>query len=106
MPIYAGNWHKDETHDCDTARSQHGYIIMHEGCPVMWKSQLQGEIILSSTESEHTGLSYTLRDAIHIMQLLEKMQQFGFHVSSKVAEVKCEVFEDNSGALEMAKVHK
>ena len=40
------------------------------------------------------------------MQLLEEMQQFGFQVSSKIAEVKCEVFEDNSGALEMAKVHK
>ena len=40
------------------------------------------------------------------MQLLEELQQFGFQVSSKVAEVKCEVFEDNSGALEMAKVHK
>ena len=51
---FAGNWHKDETHDRDTARSRHGYIIMYGGCPVMWKSQLQGEITLSSTESKYT----------------------------------------------------
>ena len=35
---FAGNRHKDETHDRDTARSRHGYFIMYGGCPIMWKS--------------------------------------------------------------------
>ena len=70
----------------------------------MWKSQLQGEITLSSTESEYIGLSYALRDAIPIMNLLNEMKQKGFTISKTKTEVKCKVFEDNSGALEIAKV--
>ena len=48
---FSGNWDKDHSLDRDTERSRHGYIIMYTGCPVVWKSQLQTEIALSSTES-------------------------------------------------------
>ena len=85
---------------------RHGYIILYEGCPTLTKSQLQGEIALSSTESEYNGLSYALRDAIPIMELLKEMKQNGFKVGSATSKVHCKVFEDNSGALEMAKIHK
>ena len=61
---------------------------------------------LLSTESEYTGLSYALRDAIPIMELLKEMSQRGYPISSTQARVHCCVFEDNSGALEMARVHK
>ena len=104
---FAGNWKReDATTDRDTARSRHGYIIRYMGCPVIWKSQIQTEIALSSTESEYTGLSYALRAAIPIMRLLEEMQQQGIQIQQTQAEVHCKVFEDNSGALEMAKVYK
>ena len=104
---FAGNWKReDASTDRDTARSRHGYIIRYMGCPVIWKSQLQTEIALSSTESEYTGLSYALRAAIPIMRLLEEMQQQGITIHNTKAEVHCKVFEDNSGALEMAKVYK
>ena len=78
------------------------------GCPIIWKSQLQTEIALSSTESEYTGLSYALRTVIPIMRLLNELQRNGFQVAptNGTAAVHCRVFEDNSGALEMAKVHK
>ena len=76
------------------------------GCPIVWKSQLQTEIALSSTESEYTGLSYALRETIPIMELLNEMQKHGFPVVKEKARVHCRVFEDNSGAIEMAKVHK
>jgi hypothetical protein len=104
---FAGNWNKDEAaEDRDTARSRHGYIIRYAGCPIVWKSQLQTEIALSSTESEYTGLSYALREAIPIMELLKEMKQNDINVANHEAEIRCKVFEDNSGALEMAKVHK
>ena len=67
---------------------------------------MQTEVALSSTESEYTGLSYALRDAIPIMELLKEMSQRGYPISSTQARVHCRVFEDNSGALEMARVHK
>ena len=50
------NLNKEESYDLDTDRSRHGFIIMYEGCPLLHKSQLQIEIVLSSTESEYTGL--------------------------------------------------
>ena len=101
---FAGNWDKNEAgSDPDTARSRHGYIIMYAGCPIVWKSQLQTEIALSSTESEYTGLSYALREAIPIMDLLDEMSERGFKVSGTKAKMHCKVFEDNSGALEIAK---
>ena len=103
---FAGNFDKNEPHDRDTARSRHGYFITYKGCPITWKSTLQGEITLSSTESEYTGLSYALRDAIPIMQILNEMKSHGFDINNTVAQVKCKVFEDNSGALEMARTHK
>ena len=49
---FAGNWDPKETGDRSTARSRHGHAIMYEGCPIVWKSQLQGEIALSSTHFE------------------------------------------------------
>ena len=104
---FAGNWDKDEAaHDRDTARSRHGYIIKYAGCPITWKSQLQTEIALSSTEAEYTGLSYALREAIPVIELIKEMKKHGFPVAPPDTTIKCKVFEDNSGALEMARIHK
>ena len=103
---FSGNWDPMDTGNPDTARSRHGYLITYGGCPIVWKSQLQTEIALSSTESEYTGLSYALREAIPIIDLLHELKQAGFPIRSHKANVRCKVFEDNSGALEMAKVHK
>jgi hypothetical protein len=103
---FSGNWDPKETWDVDTARSRHGYIIMYAGCPILWKSQMQTEIALSSTESEYCGLSYALRDAIPIMELLKELKAFKFPIRSAQAQVHCKVFEDNSGALEIATTHK
>ena len=57
---FAGNWHRDESNDRDTARSRHGYTITYLNCPIVWKSQMQLEIALSSTESEYIGISQGL----------------------------------------------
>ena len=104
---FCGDWDpKEAAIDRDTARSRHGYVIMYAGCPLLWKSQLQTEIALSTTESEYTGLSYALRDAIPIIELLKEMQKRRYPINNSQAKVHCQVFEDNSGALEMAKTHK
>lgn len=96
---FCGNYHKDECIDPSTVRSRHGYVIT-------WKSQLQNEIALSSTESEYTGLSYALREVIPIMDLLKEMKKHGFNVMDHKPKIHCCVFEDNNGALEIATTHK
>ena len=45
---FSGKWDKNKTWDCDTARYRHGYIVSYHGCPIIWKSQMQTEIALSS----------------------------------------------------------
>jgi hypothetical protein len=104
---FCGDWNQIEAMtDKDTARSRHGYIIKYAGCPILWKSQLQNEIALSATESEYTGLSNSLRDAIPIMERLKEMKKYKFPIQTSQATILCHVFEDNSGAIEMAKVFK
>ena len=103
---FSGNWDLIDTQCKDTARSRHGYIISYEGCPLIWKSQLQTEIALSSTESEYTGLSYAMRETIPIIQLLWEMNEHGLPVVSGKMKMTCQVYEDNSGALEMARNDK
>jgi hypothetical protein len=64
--------------------------------PIVWASQLQTEIALSSTESEVTaGLSYALRSAIPMMRLINELKSHKFKVPQADPRVHCKVFEDN-----------
>ena len=103
---FAGSWDKNDSLNSDTARSRHGYFITYNGVPLLWKSQLQHEIALSTTEAEYTALSYSLREAIPIINLLQEMKNLKFNVSDEIAKIHCKVFEDNSGAIEIAKEDK
>ncbi len=103
---FAGNWKQSEAKSWDTACSQYGYIIMYTSCPILWASQLQMEIALSSTESEFIGLSTALHATIPIMELVKELNGQGFNIVSTQPMVYCHVFEDNSGALKIAKVPK
>jgi hypothetical protein len=104
---FAGNWDPEvAAKERSTARSRHGYYILYGGIPIAWKSTLQQEIALSSTEAEVTGLSHALREAIPIIELLREMKSKGFDVNTAEPAIHCEVFEDNSGAIEIARHHK
>ena len=48
----------------------------------------------------------TVNDAIPMMELLKEMKHQKVPIRSVKGKVHCQVFKDNSGALEMAKVHK
>jgi hypothetical protein len=101
---FSGNWIREEsTEDSSTARSRTGYIIAFLGCPILWKSQIQTEIALRSCESEYIALSQALRTAIPIMNLIQEMKDHRFHDNKSTPTVHCTLFEDNSGALTLAK---
>jgi hypothetical protein len=104
---FAGNWVKDDAmNDPSTAKSRTGYIISYGGCPVLWASKLQTEVVLSSTESEYVGLSESLRVTIVMMNLLAEMKSVGINIPSATPKVYCKLFEDNAGAIHLAKVPK
>ena len=80
-------------------------FIKYANCPISWKSQLQREIALSSTESEYTGLSYAIRDVIPIINILDEISEIHNLPHSK-PKLYLKVFKDNAGAIEMATNHK
>jgi hypothetical protein len=104
---FAGVWEPEGAgEDIDTARSHHSFIVSHAGCPLFWKSQIQTENALSSTEAEFIVLDTATRAAIPIQRILMEMKELGFPVITGQNSIHCSVFEDNSGALVIAKLPK
>ena len=104
---FSGNWHKESAQfDAATAKSRSGFVVTLHGCPLVWHSKIQTQIALSTTEAEYISLSQALREAIPIMNLLKELEQHGFKGEYEAPKVHCKAFEDNSGALELAKAPK
>ena len=105
---FAGEWNKDTAmNDPTTAKSRTGFIINYAGCPLTWSSKLQTEIALSTVEAEYIALSQALREVICLMQLAKEMKSRKIPLLGDTkTTVKCNAFEDNTGALELAKVPK
>ncbi len=89
-----------------TAKSRSRWIIFYTGCPVSWASKLQSQITLSTTEAEYITMSQALLDVIPVMNLLQEMREQNFKVICIKPYVYFKVFEDNAGALELARFPK
>jgi hypothetical protein len=57
----------------------------------------------SSCESEYIALSQALRKVIPAMHLIQEMKKQNYHDTPSVPKVHSTLFEDNSGALTLAK---
>lgn len=104
---FSGNWQPETAHkDPTTAKSRSGWIITYANCPITWASKLQTLTALSTTEAEYIALSNALRDQIPLMDLLKEVSQQGVGVQVPPARIYCKAFEDNAGALELARIPK
>jgi histone deacetylase 1/2 len=104
---FAGNWDPEIADtDSSTANSRHGYILKYCGMPLLWASQLQSICALSSTEAEYVALSRAVQDSLVCIRLLQEMKALGYPVPTDLAHVHCRIFEDNTGAIEIATVPK
>eukprot|EP00978_Attheya_sp_CCMP212_P017515 scaffold46797_cov52-Attheya_sp.AAC.1 len=64
---FCGAWDRQYAmEDPTTARSRSGYAIRYCGCPITWRSKLQTEVALSTTEAEYVALSQSLREVLPI----------------------------------------
>jgi hypothetical protein len=79
---------------------------MYAGCPVVWASKLQTEIALSSTESEYNCLSEAAREVIGLMGLMTEVKEKMCDETVTIPTIKCTMFEDNEGAIALAKYPK
>jgi hypothetical protein len=104
---FSGNWNKEfAPMDPSTAKSQSRWIIFYSGCPISWASKLQSQFALSTTEAEYIAMSQALCDVIPIINLPQEMREQNFKVICIKSYVYCKVFEDNAGALELARLPK
>jgi Reverse transcriptase (RNA-dependent DNA polymerase) len=104
---FAGEWHKTiAEHDPNTARSRTGFILLYAGCPIIWCSKLQTEIALSATEAEYVALSQSLREVMSIFAILQEIKAIHPIINHAIPTVHCTAFDDNVGAIEMARCPK
>ena len=104
---FAGNWTSEQALDPRACPSRTGCVMFHANCPMVWHSELQSTVSLSTTEAEHVALSAAARDVICFINLIQEIQDFGIELPSAPSpKATCRIFEDNVGALELANTHK
>ncbi len=100
---FAGLWHYEDDQDPVCVKSRTGYVITLGNCPVIWVSKLQSEIALSTLEAEYIALSQAMRDLLPMRRVLEDIGTKLKLEFIKPAMVHSTIFEDNNGALSLAK---
>jgi hypothetical protein len=72
-------WHLKINMDSDWAgdegnrKSVSGFVIFLLGVPILWQSQLQKSVSLSSSEAEYYSLSEAAKEIKFVVQILESM---------------------------------
>ncbi len=99
---FAGNYTAKENDDPSTVRSRTGFVITLGTVPVLWKSNIQTEIALSTMESEYIALSTAMRKLIQLRALLFEMDEhFKLSLSNRLSTIST-VFEDNAACRILA----
>eukprot|EP00957_Ditylum_brightwellii_P027607 2087127-Ditylum_brightwellii.AAC.1 len=100
---FARDWEKSWSDDSKIVMSRTGCVIKYANCPIMWASKLQTKIALSTTEAEYIVLSRAIREAIILIDLLNKVKGSIRVSEDPKVDYKCKVFEDNNGCRELTK---
>ena len=101
---FAGLWGSEDDQDPISVKSRTGYVLELAGCPLSWTSKLQTEIALSTMESEYIALSQSMRELIPVRRLVSEISSCIASDAPTSCRTFSKVFEDNSGALQMAKI--
>ena len=97
---------QEDARDPNSARSRTGYIIMLSGCPLVWKSQLQTHISLSTLEAEYSAMSHALKTLLPLKCLLIEVVS-ALSIDDDIGtSIHATVFEDNQSALYLATNHR
>ena len=81
--------------DCDGRRSTTGSCFLAAGAAITWLSQCQPSVALSTTETEYVALCATTQTAVWLRRLESNI--------GKKAVDGTLIYEDNQGAIAMAK---
>ena len=94
-PELIGYSDADWAGDVDTRRSTSGYVFQIGRSTVSWSSRKQATVAKSSTEAEYVALSSATQEAVWLCRLMEDL---GKHLDAPTT-----IYEDNQGAIELAK---
>ena len=103
---FAGGWTRATSADPRLSLSRSGYTLMYAGCPVLWKSQLQTMVALSTAEAEYIALSTALRQCIPVLRLANEIRKNMPGMEKLGTSVKCKVYEDNESTIRIAQSPK
>ena len=105
---FVGNWNQETAiSDATTAKLRSGFLITYSGCPISWASRMQTKVALSTTESEYISLSSALCETIPMMNLIQEFKdKIAIGAVVTIPKICCTLFEDNSGAFELANIPK
>ena len=100
---FAGLHNVEHNDDPVSSKSRTGFVIIVGNCPVIWQSKLQVETALSTTEAEVVALSQSMRELLWLRRLIVDISStLGVEIKKEI-ELKSKVFEDNNGAIALAK---
>jgi hypothetical protein len=97
---FAGTWNLETSPDPASVKSHSGYVITYAGCPILWSSKLQSEIVLSTTEAEYIPLSTSLCDLIPMKTIPYELSDT-FQIPPLAAQTRSTVFEDNKSCVDL-----
>ena len=104
---FSGNWRQqDAQNDPMMSKSRSGLIVHFARALITWASKIQTITALSTTEAEYIALSMSLREVIPLMGMLKEATEQGVQIDNLPPKIHCTVFEDNSSALELARLPK
>jgi hypothetical protein len=94
----AGLYGREDPSDPVSVKSRTGYIILLSGWPIVWKSQLQSCITLSTMEAETVALSSSLKIFLPLKWLTQEMIDKTKCHSIDNVRILATAFEDNQSA--------
>jgi hypothetical protein len=99
---FANSYGVEPAEDPVSVKSRTGIIVFLAGCPLIWKSQLQQSIALSTFQSEYQALSHSMRILIPLRGLLLETTAKLMLPSALTSTILCRTHEDNASALLLA----
>lgn len=87
--------------DPATSRSTSGSLIRIGSGPVCWRSRLQSNVVLSTTEAEYLAATETCRQLAWVKSLIQELQLQDMIEGAK----RTTLFVDNQAAISLIKNH-
>jgi hypothetical protein len=92
---FSGNYEFEPAENLVIVKSRTGIIVFLAGCPLIWKSQLQSSIALSTFHSECAALSHIMMIPIpHRGMLQATVDKLGLPLAV-TSTIYCRVHDDN-----------